>query len=137
MRRIALIALLAAGAAMAQGPRAMAPWWDRPLARELNLTEAQRNEIHSTIREYRPKLLELRSRVQKAEAELQNCFDAEQVDQNAAGRAIDDLASARQELTRTVSQMALRLRMVLTKEQWDAVQERRQENQRRRGMRRR
>ena len=138
MIRIIAILALVSGIAPAQAPRALFPWWDRPLARELNLTDAQRSEIHSTIMEYRPKLVQLRSRVANAESALQNCFDAEQVDVTVANSAINNLANARQELTRTVSQMALRIRMVLTKDQWTAVQQRRRDVQgRRNGMMRR
>lgn len=135
MTRFAALAVLVSGLATAQAPRAprtMVPWWDRPLAREINLTDVQRQQIRSTVIEYRPKLIELRARVEKAESDLQQCFNTSEVDVNLANRTIDDLANARQELTRTVSQMALRLRLVLTKDQWTAVQERRQEVQRRR-----
>jgi len=46
------------------------------------------------------------------------------VDQRKANEAIDHLATARGELTRTLSQMTLRLRTILTSEQWQELQRR-------------
>jgi len=116
-----LPALVVAQTAPGRGPR---PWWDSHISRDLNLTDAQTKQIQSTQQEFRPRMLELRAAVNKAESDLQTVFDEDPVDQHKASDAIDRLAAARSELTKAVSQMDLRFRMVLTAQQWQQLQQR-------------
>jgi len=85
--------ILALPAALsAQGPRAgFFPWWDSPLVSGLDLTDAQRTEIRSVIRDYRGKMMEVREAVQKAEGELDAVFNEDTVDQRRGSEAIDRL----------------------------------------------
>jgi Spy/CpxP family protein refolding chaperone len=137
MLRVAVLALVLALLAPAQLPRGFYPWWDQPIARDLNLSDAQKAEIKVAIREYRTKLIEQRAALEKAEVELQYLFDDDSVDSKRANQAIEDLALARLNLTRTFSQLFLRVRLVLTPQQWhelqkrheDQAQERRQKKQ--------
>jgi Spy/CpxP family protein refolding chaperone len=100
-------------------------WWDSPMAEGLNLTDAQRKQIQDTIREYRNRLVDARAAVEKAEGDLEDYFNAENgIDQRKASEAIDHLANARAELTRVISQMSLRLRAVLTNQQWAELRKR-------------
>jgi len=124
IRNLVLLAALAFPA-LAQAPRGFFAWWDSPIARDLNLTDAQVKQIRSTVREYRAKLVDLRASVEKAEIEVEDAFNEENVDPRKATEAIDHLANARADLTRTVSQMSLRLRTVLTPDQWRELQKRR------------
>src|SRR5438128_703399 len=101
------------------------PWWDSPLARDLNLTEAQTKQIRATVKEYRDHLVDLRAVVQKAEGDLRDVFNEDQIDQKQANDAIERLVTARSDLTRTLSQMDLKLRGVLTAQQWQQLQQRR------------
>jgi Spy/CpxP family protein refolding chaperone len=111
--------------AAAQFPREMLfPWWDSPIARDLNLTDAQTKQIRATVKEYRDRLVDLRAIVQKADGELQDIFNEDPVDQRKANDAIDRLVNARADLTRTLSQMSLKLRGVLTAQQWQQLQQR-------------
>lgn len=100
------------------------PWWDSPVARNLNLSETQTAQIASTVKEYRDRVLELRAAVNKADADLEQIFDENPVDQRKANDAIDRLASARGDLTKALSQMSLKLRGVLTADQWQMLQQR-------------
>ena len=43
---------------LAQGPMGGFPWWEGQIASELNLTEAQRQQVDSIQREYRTKMIE-------------------------------------------------------------------------------
>ena len=70
--RVMLFAVLLAGSLLAQPPRGFFPWWDRPVAKDLNLTVPQMRQIRMTVREYRDKLIEYRAAVEKAEAGLQD-----------------------------------------------------------------
>ena len=100
-------------------------WWDGPLNRRLdglNLTDAQRKQIQATTRDFRNRLVDARAAVEKAEGELSDIFNDGPVDERRGNDAIDRLARTRGELTKVISQMTLKLRMVLTAEQWQELQ---------------
>jgi len=69
----------------------------------------------------------LRETVQRADSDLQAALDQTPLDQRKANEAIEHLATARGDLTRTISQMTLRLRTILTNEQWQELQRRQAE----------
>jgi len=108
----------------AQFPRGPRPWWDGRLAKDLNLTDAQTKQIRQTQDDFRPRMLQLRSDVNKAESAVNALFNEDPVDQAKANDAINQLAAARAELTKAVSQMDLKLRMILTAAQWQQLQQR-------------
>lgn len=110
---------------MGQSPRGMFPWWDSPLAKDLNLTDDQTKQIRATVQEYRSRLIDLRGAVEKAELNLEDQFNEDNVDARKANDAIDKLVAARGDLTRAFSQMSLKLRGVLTADQWRELQKRR------------
>jgi len=121
---ILIPAMLAAqgGARGFRGPR---DWWDNPIMDGLNLNDAQRKQIQTTVREFRNRLVDARAAVNKAEGDLDDVFNNDgNVDQRRANEAIDHLAASRADLTRVVSQMTLRLRGVLTTQQWQELQRR-------------
>jgi len=123
--------ILAIPAALsAQGARSgFFPWWDSPIVNGLDLSDAQRTQIRSVTREYRGKMMEARSAVQKAEADLDAVFNEDTVDQRRGSEAIDRLTKARADMTKSVSEMSLRMRALLTTAQWQKLQ-RRQESSR-------
>ena len=115
----------APAAARAQGPAWWeSAWWNGPLVQNLDLTEAQRKEIRNTVREYRGHLLDLREAAQRTDEDLDALLNASPLDRRKATEAIERLANARAELTRTLSQMTLRLRTILSDEQWQELQQR-------------
>ncbi len=101
------------------------PWWNNPVANGINnLTDAQTKQISATVSEYRDRLRDLYAQVNTAESGLEEIFNQETIDQRKADQAVDQLANARGDLTRTLSQMSLKLRTVLTAEQWQDLQNR-------------
>jgi Spy/CpxP family protein refolding chaperone len=123
MRRFILIGILLSGSAFGQMPKSLYAWWSKPVvARQLNLTNVQRQQIRSTVLQFRPHLIDIRAEVNKAEIDLQAEFDHDPVDQTKANQAIERLIAARADLTRTLSQMSLKLRTVLTEQQWRDLQ---------------
>ncbi|MCL4795222.1 MAG: Spy/CpxP family protein refolding chaperone [Bryobacteraceae bacterium] len=120
-----LTLLLCVLPAAAQNPRGLFNWWDSPIARDLNLTDSQREQIRSTVRDYRGKLVDQRAAVEKAELEVEDVFNSDALDQQRATAAIDRLANARGDMIRVFSQMSLQMRTVLTPEQWRQLQSRR------------
>lgn len=126
--RVLLLILLACAPLAAQMPRGLMNWWDSPLARDLNLTEDQQRQIRETVREFRPKLIDLRASTEKAEVEVEDAFNDESFDQKRASDAVERLANARADLIRTVSQLSLRMRGVLTPDQWKQLRARQQQH---------
>ena len=102
------------------------PWWDSPVVQDLNLTEAQQNDIRATVKEYRDRVVDIRKAIESADRDLEAVFNSENpVDQRKATEAIERLAGARGDMTRALSQMSLKLRTALTAEQWQELQRRR------------
>lgn len=127
MRKLLALALLSAAAALAQGPGpgpAFFPWWDSPIARDLNLTEDQQKQIRATVGEYRDRLIELRAAVAKAEGALHEAMSEDPVDEAKANQAIERVVAARGNMMRAVSQMSVKLRKLLTSAQWQELQKR-------------
>jgi len=100
------------------------PWWNDTAAQGLNLSDAQKTDINAILKDYRNKMMDLRSTMEKADKDVAAAFGDASVDQRKANDAIERLAASRGELTRTLSQMSLKLRMVLTAEQWQQLQQR-------------
>lgn len=121
-----LLAFLALASVAWAQPRAYFPWWESPLARDLGLSPEQQQRIRSILREYRDEMVDLRARVEKAEMALEDLFNQDQPPEpQAASKVINELVEARSALTRRFAEMSLKLRFVLTPEQWRRVQERR------------
>jgi hypothetical protein len=121
-----LVLLVLAGWTLcAQPPRGFYNWWDSPVAKDLNLSDDQTKQIRSTVRDFRTKLIDARAAVEKAEAEMEDSFNDEAFSQARANDAIERLVAARSELTRSFSQMSMRLRAILSNEQWNELQKRR------------
>ncbi len=100
------------------------PWWNNRLVQDLNLSDAQKNDIKSTLNDYRTRMMELRSAIQKADADVGSAFAENPVDQKKANDAIERLVAARADLTRSLTQMSLKLRTILTVDQWQELQRR-------------
>ncbi len=126
MRRALILALLASGSLFAQMPRGIYAWWSRPeIARNLNLTPVQREQIRGAVQQFRPHLLNVRVAVNQAEQALAEQFNRNPVDPVKTNEAIERLVDARSDLTRTLTQLSLKLRLVLTEQQWEELQRRR------------
>jgi Spy/CpxP family protein refolding chaperone len=125
-----------AGLLLAQARGPGGPWWDNPtLASGLNLTDTQSKQILAINSQYRRKLIDLGKAVNRAEGQLEMVFNEENVDQQRAGEAIEQLVSARGELFRTTSQLELKIRSILTADQWRDLQERERTSRQGRGRR--
>ena len=103
------------------------PWWNNRLVQNLNLSDAQKNDINTVLKDYRGKMTDVRTAMEKADADVQAAFNENPVDQRKANDAIEKLANSRADLTRTLSQLSLKLRTVLTADQWQELQRRQHE----------
>jgi Spy/CpxP family protein refolding chaperone len=126
MRRTVVLLLVAAATLCGQMPKGIYQWWNRAeIRRDLDLSPQQQKRIQATVKEFRPHLVEVREAVERAEVELQTQFDRDPVDEGRANQAIGRLIEARSDLTRTLSELSLKLRVVLTEKQWQELQRRR------------
>lgn len=119
-----IIGLLSAAALFGQSRNVTLPWWDNPIASGIDLTDIQRRQISRVTREFRNRLVDARAAVEKAENDLEDVFNEEAVDQSAGMQVVEELSEARANLTRAMSEMTLRLRAVLTTDQWQELQRR-------------
>jgi Spy/CpxP family protein refolding chaperone len=106
------------------GPVEPSPWWDRPIVRDLGLSQDQLNQARAIVRDSRDHLIQLRAAVRSAEGALADEMSEDKVDVNRAEGAIEKVVSARGELMRAVSQMSLKLRQILTYSQWQELRKR-------------
>jgi len=128
-RSLSLMLTLAGVSLLAQPPRGFFPWWDSPLVRDINLTEDQRRQVQQVVREYRGKLIDARAAVEKAEGEVEDLFNEDQLDARRAGETVDKLVASRGEMTRAFAQMSLKLRSLLTPQQWRELRRRQPQEQ--------
>ncbi len=124
--RLAALLWLLSGTVFSQVP-GLFPWWDSPIAGNLGLTEAQKTQIRTRLDEWRDKIMNLNRNLEEAEAAMRAQFDKEPPDERQAVECIEKSVEARAELTRAVSMMSLRLRQVLTADQWRELQKRQQQ----------
>jgi Spy/CpxP family protein refolding chaperone len=120
MKRLVLTLLLAAVCCLPALPqnRANFAWWNSEVVSDLNLSDAQRKQIRDTVASYRPKLIDARAEMQKAQGDLQDVLNSDHVDPAQAAPVIDKLAKAQAESTHVFTEMSIQLRSVLTLEQW-------------------
>jgi Spy/CpxP family protein refolding chaperone len=99
-------------------------WWNSQVTRDLHLSQDQEKQIREIVSSYRGQLIDARAAVQKAEGDLQDILNSDHVDLKQSQPTIDKLANARAEATRVFTEMSLKLRTVLTLDQWHELVER-------------
>lgn len=119
-----MLLLFTAGALFAQAPPGYFNWWDSPIANDLNLSEDQKRQIRSIVQEYRDRLIDQHAALQKAELQFADLFAEQSPNPARVDAVIEQLVAARMDLTRTMSRMTLRLRGVLSPEQFQELQKR-------------
>ena len=100
-----------------KGPE-MSRWWDQPVVRDLGLSNEQEMQVRAVVRESRDRLIQLRGALDSAEAALSDEMGEEKVDPKRAETAIDRVITTRAELQRAIAMMSLKLRLLLTADQW-------------------
>lgn len=102
----------------------MTAWWDQPIVRDLGLSDEQNRQIRTIVAESRDRLIQLRGAVDSAEAVLRDLMDEEKVDTRKAEAAIEKVVTTHADMMREVSQMSLKLRVILTSTQWQELEKR-------------
>ena len=123
MLRSLVLALVLGASLLAQMPQSLYPWWGNKLVvKQLDLTPPQVRQIRAAVTEAQPHLLEVRAKVLRAEQNLEDQFNNDPVDQGKANQALEQLITARIDLTRSLTELSLKLRVLLTMQQWRELQ---------------
>jgi Spy/CpxP family protein refolding chaperone len=123
MLRSLVLALVLSASLLAQMPQSLYPWWGNKLVvKQLDLTPPQVRQIRAAVTEAQPHLLEVRAKVLRAEQNLEDQFNNDPVDPGKANQALEQLITARIDLTRSLTELSLKLRVLLTAQQWRELQ---------------
>lgn len=115
--------ILAPAVLCAQPPHGRGFRLNPEVAKQLNLTDGQTRQMDQVNQEFRQRLFALRDDVNKAEAAVDAVFNVDPVDQAKGNEAIDRLSAARNELFKATSQRDLKIRTILTAQQWQQLKQ--------------
>jgi Spy/CpxP family protein refolding chaperone len=100
-------------------------WWKhQDVIERLGLTPEQQKKIDDVFQQFRVRLIDHTAAVDREEAIMEQLMTAEPVDPVKVRPQIDRVADARAQLEKTNANMLLEMRLVLTKEQWEALKSR-------------
>jgi Spy/CpxP family protein refolding chaperone len=125
MNRLCITWMLLIAAAGAQilptGPGSR--WWKSPqMVERLGLTPEQQKKMDDVFQQGRLRLIDLTASLDKEEAILEPLVAAGQPDAEKIRAQINRVAEARSELEKANANMLLGLRLLLTQDQWKAIQ---------------
>ena len=133
LRRMGVFCLaLALGVSVFGQNRANFPWWNSPVADDLNLSPTQKQKIHQIVRSYRERLLDARNAHQKAVLSLEDVLNEPEVNLEAAKPTIDRVATTQANASKVFLEMSTEIRGVLTLDQWRQLVKRWDEVQKKR-----
>ncbi len=131
MKKLAVTGVLAAGlvcagsAARAQGMGVpMGRWWERPkVAEQLGLTQEQKQKLEAITLDGARSMVDLKADVQKAEIDLRAASDLDPFQPDKVRDAFHVMQQARLKLESQRFEMLLKVRGVLTLQQWHQLRE--------------
>jgi Spy/CpxP family protein refolding chaperone len=111
------------GPPMPPGMPGMGAWWkNSEIAKDLNLTDAQKKQLEQTFLDYRLKLIDLNADLERQELKLEPLVDADSPDVNAISTQLDQVVAARGRLEKSNALMSVSMRKVLNPDQWKKLQ---------------
>jgi Spy/CpxP family protein refolding chaperone len=97
-------------------------WWKNSATIErLGLTSDQQKKLDDVFQQNRVRLIDQTAALEREEVILEQLMAADSLDAAKVRAGIDRAAEARAQLEKTNANMLLDMRMVLNKQQWDAV----------------
>jgi Spy/CpxP family protein refolding chaperone len=127
--------VLAAGSALWARDFNLPPgkWWENPtLVERLKLTDEQQGVIRDKVFDHALKMIDLKANVERRELELSDRVERSDFDPGQVRNAFQALQQARQRLESEHFELLLAIRQILSPEQWQALQELREERRRER-----
>jgi Spy/CpxP family protein refolding chaperone len=108
-------ALCAAAPALARGGMdTMQKWWNSPrMVKELKLTSAEKERLDQLFLEFRRNRIEYRSKVKKANLEIEAAFEKEPLDEARAQKAFEQVEEAKLAKRKSLHAFMLEVRRLL------------------------
>lgn len=133
LRRSLAVALLGSG--LLAGPLAaqlpempMGKWWVRPrVVQILGISAEQQEKLDGIFSRNRRSFIELKADVERRQLDLEELMGRKESDAKRVTEAVDALEQARMKLARQRTLMFVDMKAVLTAEQWQRIQERRED----------
>ena len=104
-------------------PFSFGPMGLSEIQQRVGLSDAQMRQIFQIYEQNRTNLNDLRVEVEKRERDLQVVLDTPALDLGLAERAVDEVLEARNRLAKSATMMMVRMRQVMTQEQWHRMEE--------------
>ncbi len=122
-------ALLAPVPAAAQGGDIpLGKWWKHPrVAEELGLTAEQQERLDEIFAKNRREFIDLKADVEKRQLDVEELLARKDADVKKVSAASDALEQARARLGKARLMLIFEMKGVLTQEQWEKIQDRRDE----------
>jgi Spy/CpxP family protein refolding chaperone len=108
-------ALCAAAPALARGGMdTMQKWWNSPrMVKELKLTSAEKERLDQLFLEFRRNRIEYRSKVKKANLEIEAAFEKEPLDEARAQKAFEQVEEVKLAKRKSLHAFMLEVRRLL------------------------
>jgi TonB family protein len=105
------------------GQRELGKWWkNSEIVKELELSEAQIDQIEQIFLSHRPALAELNKELKHRNEELKTSMQADPMDEALVRAQTELVSAARSALEKENTSMTLSIRKVLTGEQWKTLE---------------
>ncbi|MGD9018327.1 MAG: periplasmic heavy metal sensor [Desulfobacterales bacterium] len=99
-------------------------WWKDPrIAKELNLTSGETNQLDRLFTSSRRRLIDLKSRVEKEQFEYQDAIEKKTLDEAAVGRQFQRLEKARTSLAEERNKFVVGVRKILGYERFQLLKD--------------
>jgi hypothetical protein len=123
-----LILVLGAGLAAAELNIPPGRWWENPrVVERIHLSESQQTAIRGLVVEHARRMIDLNADVKRAELDLAELVDRDELVPDQVRQAFAALQKARQRLENERFELLLAVRQSLTRAQWRELDRMRQE----------
>jgi Spy/CpxP family protein refolding chaperone len=121
-----IIAIFAVAGSLAANDFGLPPgkWWENPrMVDHIGLTDEQQDQIRGIVFEHARRMIDLKADVDKAGLDLAESVDQQEFDPAPVRAAYAVFQTARHKLENERFEMLLEVRLVLTYEQWQKIEE--------------
>jgi Spy/CpxP family protein refolding chaperone len=123
---LVIIAILAVAGPLAADEFELPPgkWWENPrMAEHIGLTDEQQDQIRGIVFQHARRMIDLKAEVDKAGLDLAESVDQQEFDPAPVRAAYAVFQTARHKLENERFEMLLEVRLVLTYEQWQKIED--------------
>lgn len=118
-----IIVLILASWALAQ-PMPSGKWWKDPgIAKALDLTSREVQQLDNLFVQSRRRMIELKNQVEKEQFEYQTLLESQNLDEKAVNRQLRKLEKARSDLSEEISRFVLEVRKILGHNRFQRLQQ--------------